>query len=358
MCHRSGGRRVTTSRDHIQPSFVSSRSSKTTRREVFWTTFRRYDSPSRFPSSEEKSVHHLNAKARGTRKETRIRYVGPDHPPPRFVAIRSPAVSPRQIERRARSQITLAALPIARGLFHRIAWRFRWARLPRIGAVRDRRGNPRSGPGCLGARDPSGDRRRGEHDHRREEERGSPEVHPRCETEGLREHPPEEDRPKDAREAQDARIRSLQLALFRGGHAAAHQALQGGLGEADEREHGDSQEEYPPERREAVDEEPRHSPEEPSVQGPSFPDPLDDALHEDPLDRDVAHTDDGEREADLDLVPIVSRAGVDHEDARQDLEREETEERGRREPEEPAVGAEEGEGSDRVRPPPRELLAN
>src|SRR5207247_993542 len=166
----------------------------------------------------------------------------------------------------------------------------------------------------------------------------------------------EKDRSQDPSESEDARVRPLELALLRGAHVAAHQALDRGLPQSDEREHGDSEEERPTGGGGAVDHEPGHPREQAHVQRPPLTEPLDHRLHEASLDGDVTDPDEGQREPDGELPPPVAVARVDHEHAWQDLESEEAEEVDAGETDELPVGTQERQRARRVRPPPGEPL--
>src|SRR5439155_12747226 len=168
---------------------------------------------------------------------------------------------------------------------------------------------------------------------------------------------PEEDRADGPREAGDAGVCALELTLFRRTHAPRHEALQRRRGKPDRREYECSEQEDQAVRREAPGDERRGPGEQRGQEGGPLAETRDESSHEASLDRDVQRPNQRERQTDVKWRPTVAIVGVQDEEGREGLERQELDERDGAEAEEVPVGAEQGERPDRIRAPPGERLS-
>src|SRR3989441_9924181 len=184
---------------------------------------------------------------------------------------------------------------------------------------------------------------RSQHEDRGDKERQTEEVELTPEADRPRIYQPEEDRPDGSGETGDARVGPLELALFRRTHAPGHEALQRWCGKPDRREHERGEEEDEAVRREAPDDERRGPEEEGGEERSPLAEARDESLHEASLDRDVQRPDERERQAHVERSPTVAVVGVEDEDGREGLERQELDERDGSEAEEVPVRAEQCE---------------
>src|SRR6266571_5235488 len=222
--------------------------------------------------------------------------------------------------------------------------------LPCDGGASKLHGHPQS-------RHPDRDANGTEHEDRRDQERKAQQVELGAGADGERVHEPEENRADGPCEARDARVGPLQLALFRRTDTPSHEALQGGRNESDggEDERGEQQDDVV--RRQAPDDHRRRAEEQAREQRRALAEVLDESFHETPLHRDVQRAHEREGQADVEFPPSEPVERIQDEDGRQDLERHELDERHAGETEKRRMGAEEGEGPDRVRPAPRDALS-
>src|SRR5207244_8832976 len=109
-------------------------------------------------------------------------------------------------------------------------------------------------------------------------------------------------------------------------------------------------------RRQAPDDHRRRAEEQAREQRLALAEALDEPLHETPLHGDVQRAHEREGQADVEFPPSEPVERIQDEDGRQDLERHELDERHAGETEKRRMGAEEGEGPDRVRPAPRDAF--
>src|SRR3989441_10649052 len=176
-----------------------------------------------------------------------------------------------------------------------------------------------------GRRSSDGDReaRRSEHEDRGDEERQTEDVDltPEADRPGV--YQSEENRTDGPREPGDARVGPLELALLRWTNAPRHEALQCGRGKPDRRKHERGEEEDEAVRGEAPDDESRGPGEQGGQESSPLAETRDESLHEASLDHDAQRPHEGQGQADVEGSPTVAIVGIEDENRREGLERQE-----------------------------------
>src|SRR3989449_2687340 len=173
------------------------------------------------------------------------------------------------------------------------------------------------------SRHPHREGRRSEHEDRGDEERPTEEIELTPEADRPRVYQPEENRADGPRQAGDARVGPLELALFRRTNAPRHEALQRRRRKPDRGKHERREQEDQAVRREAPGDERRGPGEQRGQEGGPLAETRDESSHEAPLDRDVQRPNQRERQTDVKWRPTVAIVGVQDEEGREGLERQE-----------------------------------
>src|SRR2546426_10671506 len=196
-----------------------------------------------------------------------------------------------------------------------------------------------------------------EHEDRCHQERQTEQIELATVADGQRVDEPEENGADGSCETRDARVRPLELPLFRRPDAPGHEALQGGCHKSDRCKDEGCEQENDVVRGKAPHDH-RGGPEEQArEQRLPLAESLDESFHEAPLDRDVERTHEGKGKADLELPPSEAIERIQDEHGWQDLERHELNEGHAGKAEKGRMRAKQGEGPERGRTTPREALS-
>src|SRR5215475_3545586 len=129
----------------------------------------------------------------------------------------------------------------------------------------------------------------------------------------------EEPRPDHPRDSHYAAVRALKLPLFRRPDVTRHQSLRRGAEKSHEREDRQRAQEDDSRRRQPEDRVPGAAAKKSREKRPPFAEARDYTLDESGLHNDCAYSDDSQRQPYRAFVPAVTKAGVEYEDAGQDL---------------------------------------